>query len=115
MAGRTNEDLFHNRLRARRSDIVLRVAAGAFLRLHAWPCSSRRRGRFIKERGARNALLKLSPEAKKVGVVAASAGKHAMALASCMRVTHSAQRAACSLVLFWLVSAPAAETGEVQE
>ncbi len=35
----------------------------------------------FKERGARNALLKLSPEAKKLGVVVASAGNHALALA----------------------------------
>ena len=33
----------------------------------------------FKERGARNALLKLSPEAKKLGVVVASAGNHALA------------------------------------
>ena len=35
----------------------------------------------FKERGARNALLSLSPEQKKCGVVAASAGNHALALA----------------------------------
>lgn len=35
----------------------------------------------FKERGARNALLLLSPEEKKNGVVAASAGNHALALA----------------------------------
>jgi hypothetical protein len=35
----------------------------------------------FKERGARNALLRLSPEAKLRGVVAASAGNHALALA----------------------------------
>jgi len=39
-----------------------------------------RTGSF-KERGARNALLRLSPEARKIGVVAASAGNHALALA----------------------------------
>ncbi|MFN9077082.1 MAG: threonine ammonia-lyase [bacterium] len=39
-----------------------------------------RTGSF-KERGARNALLQLSPEARKGGVVAASAGNHALALA----------------------------------
>lgn len=35
----------------------------------------------FKERGARNALLQLSPEQKRIGVVAASAGNHALALA----------------------------------
>jgi hypothetical protein len=39
-----------------------------------------RTGSF-KERGARNALLKLSEEERKVGVIAASAGNHALALA----------------------------------
>ena len=39
-----------------------------------------RTGSF-KERGARNALLQLSSEARKGGVVAASAGNHALALA----------------------------------
>ena len=39
-----------------------------------------RTGSF-KERGARNAMLQLSPEAKRGGVVAASAGNHALALA----------------------------------
>lgn len=39
-----------------------------------------RTGSF-KERGARNALLKLSEENKKIGVIAASAGNHALALA----------------------------------
>eukprot|EP00116_Pleurobrachia_bachei_P009948 sb/3470210/ len=39
-----------------------------------------RTGSF-KERGARNALLKLSPEERKNGVIAASAGNHALALA----------------------------------
>ncbi len=39
-----------------------------------------RTGSF-KERGARNALLRLSPEQKKRGVVAASAGNHALGLA----------------------------------
>lgn len=39
-----------------------------------------RTGSF-KERGARNALLRLSPAAKKRGVVAASAGNHALGLA----------------------------------
>jgi threonine dehydratase len=39
-----------------------------------------RTGSF-KERGARNALLQLSPEQKIVGVVAASAGNHALGLA----------------------------------
>lgn len=39
-----------------------------------------RTGSF-KERGARNALLKLSPARKKSGVIAASAGNHAAALA----------------------------------
>ena len=34
----------------------------------------------FKERGARNALLSLSPEAAQAGVVAASAGNHALAL-----------------------------------
>jgi threonine dehydratase len=41
---------------------------------------SQRTGSF-KERGARNALLLLSPEQKKRGVIAASAGNHASALA----------------------------------
>src|SRR2546421_9744049 len=35
----------------------------------------------FKERGARNKLLLLSPEARQRGVVAASAGNHAQALA----------------------------------
>ena len=35
----------------------------------------------FKERGGRNALLQLSAEQRKVGVVAASAGNHALALA----------------------------------
>ena len=39
-----------------------------------------RTGSF-KERGARNALLKLTPEERKNGVIAASAGNHALALA----------------------------------
>ena len=39
-----------------------------------------RTGSF-KERGARNALLRLSPRQKKLGVVAASAGNHALGLA----------------------------------
>lgn len=39
-----------------------------------------RTGSF-KERGARNALVQLSPEQKKRGVIAASAGNHAQALA----------------------------------
>jgi threonine dehydratase len=39
-----------------------------------------RTGSF-KERGARNALLKLSPSARRRGVVAASAGNHALGLA----------------------------------
>src|SRR5438045_9558034 len=39
-----------------------------------------RKGSF-KERGARNALLLLSPEQKKRGVIAASAGNHALGLA----------------------------------
>ncbi|MBP7140914.1 MAG: threonine ammonia-lyase [Opitutaceae bacterium] len=39
-----------------------------------------RTGSF-KERGARNALLKLSPSARRKGVVAASAGNHALGLA----------------------------------
>src|SRR6059058_6618716 len=39
-----------------------------------------RTGSF-KERGARNALLQLSAERKKRGVIAASAGNHALGLA----------------------------------
>lgn len=39
-----------------------------------------RTGSF-KERGARNALLQLSTDAKRIGVIAASAGNHALALA----------------------------------
>ena len=35
----------------------------------------------FKERGARNTLEQLSPEQKKRGVIAASAGNHALALA----------------------------------
>jgi threonine dehydratase len=38
-----------------------------------------RTGSF-KERGARNALLQLSPEARRLGVIAASAGNHALGL-----------------------------------
>src|SRR5271167_934496 len=39
-----------------------------------------RTGSF-KERGARNALLRLSPARRRLGVVAASAGNHALGLA----------------------------------
>ncbi len=39
-----------------------------------------RTGSF-KERGARNALLQLTPEQRKRGVIAASAGNHALGLA----------------------------------
>src|SRR6185436_7622543 len=39
-----------------------------------------RTGSF-KERGARNALLRLSPDARKRGVIAASAGNHAQGIA----------------------------------
>ena len=42
--------------------------------------NSQRTGSF-KERGARNALLRLSPEQRKLGVIAASAGNHALGLA----------------------------------
>ncbi len=42
--------------------------------------NAQRTGSF-KERGARNALLKLAPEQKKRGVIAASAGNHALGLA----------------------------------
>ncbi|PYK31592.1 MAG: threonine ammonia-lyase [Verrucomicrobia bacterium] len=42
--------------------------------------NAQRTGSF-KERGARNALAQLSPEQKKRGVIAASAGNHAQALA----------------------------------
>lgn len=35
----------------------------------------------FKERGARNALLHLTPEQKKIGVVSASLGNHAQAVA----------------------------------
>ena len=38
VAGCNNEDSFRNRLRARGSDFLLRVAACAFLRLCGWPC-----------------------------------------------------------------------------
>lgn len=38
-----------------------------------------RTGSF-KERGARNALMRLTPEQKKIGVIAASAGNHALGL-----------------------------------
>lgn len=41
----------------------------------------RQRTGSFKERGARNALLRLNDEQKKFGVVAASAGNHALALA----------------------------------
>lgn len=44
-------------------------------RLTTWSAFS------FKERGARNALLQLTEEQKRVGVVAASAGNHALALA----------------------------------
>src|SRR3954454_19375508 len=44
-----------------------------------------RTGSF-KERGARNALLLLSPGQKRQGVVAASAGNHALGLASHARL-----------------------------
>src|SRR5215510_2680309 len=39
-----------------------------------------RTGSF-KERGARNALLLLTPEQKRIGVISASAGNHALGLA----------------------------------
>ena len=42
--------------------------------------NAQRTGSF-KERGARNALAQLSPEQKNRGVIAASAGNHAQALA----------------------------------
>ncbi len=42
--------------------------------------NKQRTGSF-KERGAHNALVQLSPEQKKKGVIAASAGNHAQALA----------------------------------
>src|SRR5437870_9896142 len=42
--------------------------------------NAQRTGSF-KERAARNALAQLSPEQKKLGVIAASAGNHAQALA----------------------------------
>jgi len=42
--------------------------------------NQQRTGSF-KERGARNALLRLAPRQKKLGVVAASAGNHALGLA----------------------------------
>jgi threonine dehydratase len=42
--------------------------------------NTQRTGSF-KERGARNALLRLSPTAKRRGVIAASAGNHALGLA----------------------------------
>ncbi|XAM00696.1 threonine ammonia-lyase [Phycisphaeraceae bacterium D3-23] len=41
----------------------------------------RQRTGSFKERGARNALLRLTPEQKQHGVIAASAGNHALALA----------------------------------
>ena len=42
--------------------------------------NQQRTGSF-KERGARNALLRLTARQKKLGVVAASAGNHALGLA----------------------------------
>lgn len=46
-----------------------------------------RTGSF-KERGARNALLQLDPRQKKLGVIAASAGNHALGLAYHGRLLH---------------------------
>jgi hypothetical protein len=43
-------------------------------------CEFRHRTGSFKERGARNALMRLSPEAKQKGVIAASAGNHALGL-----------------------------------
>src|SRR5262245_43881351 len=52
------------------------TGSGVFCKLD----SLQRTGSF-KERGARNALLLLSGEARRRGVIAASAGNHALALA----------------------------------
>jgi threonine dehydratase len=58
--------------------IPLSEATGA--RIYCKLDNFQRTGSF-KERGARNALLKLSPAARRRGVVAASAGNHALGLA----------------------------------
>ena len=50
------------------------------MKIHCKLDNLQRTGSF-KERGARNALVQLSDEQKKIGVVAASAGNHAQALA----------------------------------
>ena len=50
------------------------------MKIHCKLDNLQRTGSF-KERGARNALVQLSAEQKKIGVIAASAGNHAQALA----------------------------------
>ena len=50
------------------------------MKIHCKLDNLQRTGSF-KERGARNALIQLSDEQKKLGVIAASAGNHAQALA----------------------------------
>ncbi|MGZ4422557.1 MAG: threonine/serine dehydratase [Gaiellaceae bacterium] len=59
-----------------------------------------RTGSF-KERGARNALAQLSPEQQKRGVIAASAGNHAQALAYA-----SAVEGIDALVVMWKTASP---------
>ena len=61
-----------------RSSISLSEIAG--MEIHCKLDNLQRTGSF-KERGARNALAQLSPDQKKRGVIAASAGNHAQALA----------------------------------
>ena len=60
--------------------VSMRCSQLALCDLHFKDDFRQRTGSF-KERGARNALLELSDEAKRVGVVTASAGNHALALA----------------------------------
>jgi len=60
------------------ASIPLSEITGA--RIHCKLDNTQRTGSF-KERGARNALLRLGPAQKKLGVVAASAGNHALGLA----------------------------------
>ena len=60
--------------------VSLRCSELALCDLHFKDDFRQRTGSF-KERGARNALLELSEEAQRVGVVTASAGNHALALA----------------------------------
>ena len=56
------------------------LSAATGCEVHAKLEYQQRTGSF-KERGARNALLQLAPDARRAGIVAASAGNHALAMA----------------------------------